>query len=270
MDFQTIHYEKIGRVAHITMRRPEVLNAMNSQMHEELSEVWDDFEADRETRVAVLSGAGDRAFSVGQDLKESSANTPTTFGSYGKPGWPRLTERFELSKPIIAKVRGYALGGGFELALACDIIVAATDAVFGLPEATLGLVPGAGGVFRLSRQLPWHTAMGLLISGRSLAAARAFELGLVNDVVPPDELDDCVAGWTSDIARCSPLSVRAIKEAATKAEGRPLAEAFTTRYRWEERRAASRHPAEGRLAFREKREPRWREAPEDDNQDNSE
>ncbi|GAB2685876.1 enoyl-CoA-hydratase DpgD [Nocardia thraciensis] len=262
MDFQAIRYEKIGRVAHITMQRPEVLNAMNSQMHEELSVVWDDFDDDDETRVAVLSGAGDRAFSVGQDLKESSAQAPTTFGSYGKPGWPRLTERFELSKPIIAKVRGYALGGGFELALACDIIVAATDSMFGLPEATLGLVPGAGGVFRLSRQLPWHTALGLLVSGRSLAAPRAFELGLINDVVPPDELDECVAGWATDIARCSPLSVRAIKEAAVKAEGRPLADAFATRYRWEERRAASQDPIEGRRAFREKREPCWREPPE--------
>ncbi|WP_249645473.1 enoyl-CoA-hydratase DpgD [Nocardia sputi] len=267
MDFQTISYRKTSRVAHITMRRPEVLNAMNSKMHEELSVVWNDFEADPETRVAVLSGTGDRAFSVGQDLKESGANTPTTFGSYGKPGWPRLTERFELSKPIIAKVRGYALGGGFELALACDIIVASTDAVFGLPEATLGLVPGAGGVFRLSRQLPWHTAMGLLMSGRSLAAPRAFGLGLINDVVPPDELDACVAGWIADIVRCSPLSVRAIKEAATRAEGRPLEAAFATRYRWEERRAASQDPIEGRLAFREKREPRWQEALPDDHQD---
>jgi len=158
---ETVTYTKRDRVAHITLNRPQVLNAMNLQMHEDLAKIWEDFESDETIWLAVLSGAGDRAFSVGQDLKESAILSrrgempPSSFGSLGKPGWPRLTDRFDLSKPIIAKVQGFALGGGFELALACDIVIAANDAVFGLPEARMGLIPGAGGVFRLTRQAPF-------------------------------------------------------------------------------------------------------------------
>ncbi len=258
-----VWYEKDGHVARITLNRPDVFNAMDLQTHEELALVWDDFEADDELWVGVLSGAGDRAFSVGQDLKElasriteGSAGT-SSFGSEGKPGWPRLTERFELSKPVIAKVRGYALGGGFELALACDIIVAAEDAVFALPEAQLGLIAGAGGVFRLTRQLPWKTAMGYLLTGRRMPATRAFELGLVNEIVPPEDLDDAVDSWVADLLRSAPLAVRAIKEAAAKSATLPLEEAFSTRYRWEEKRARSADAKEGPVAFAEKRAPRW-------------
>ncbi len=239
---------------------------MDLRMHAELAEVWNDFEADDDLWVAVLSGAGSRAFCVGQDLKEvaerdssqtAPAPAPSSFGSRGKPGWPRLTERFELTKPIVAKVAGYALGGGFELALACDIIVASVDAIFALPEARLGLIPGAGGVFRLTRQLPSKTAMGYLLTGRSMTAQRAFELGLVNEVVPAAELDNCVAGWVADIVRCAPLSVRAIKEAAAKSATLPLEEAFTTRYPAEERRMHSSDAIEGPRAFTEKRPPEW-------------
>ncbi|MEU6743418.1 enoyl-CoA-hydratase DpgD [Streptosporangium sandarakinum] len=258
-----VRYEKIGRVAHVTLDRPEALNAMDLRMHEELLEVWNDFESDDDLWVAVLSGSGSRAFSVGQDLKESAARIKdgiagtSTFGSRGKPGWPRLTERFDMTKPIVAKVRGYAIGGGFELAMACDVIVASEDATFALPEARLGLVAGAGGVFRLTRQIPWRTAMGYLLTGRSMTARRAFELGLVNEVVPQAGLDACVEGWVADILRCAPLSLRAIKEAAVKSATLPLEDAFTMRYPWEERRMKSRDAQEGPLAFAEKREPVW-------------
>jgi dehydration protein DpgD len=262
-DESRVVYEKSGNVARITLNRPEVLNAMDLRMHEELAEVWDDYEADDDLWVAVLTGAGHRAFSVGQDLKElagreraGTAGT-STFGSRGKPGWPRLTERFDLAKPVVAAVRGYALGGGFELALSCDIVIAADDATFALPEARLGLVPGAGGVFRLTRQLPWRTAIGHLLTGRPMDARRAHELGLVNEVVAADELDGCVDGWVADIVRCAPLSVRAIKEAAAKSATMPLEAAFTARYLWEERRMRSDDAAEGPLAFAEKRAPRW-------------
>lgn len=258
-----VRYDKDDHVARVTLDRPEVLNAMDLRTHEELREIWDDFEADDDLWVAVLSGAGTRAFSVGQDLKElaelqaKGLATPSTFGSRGKSGWPRLTERFDLAKPVIAKVRGYAIGGGFELALACDLVIAAADATFALTEARLGLVPGAGGVFRLTRQLPWRTAMGHLLTGRSMDARRAYELGLVNEVVQPDELDECVEGWVADVVRCAPLSVRAIKEAATKAAGLPLESAFTGDYEWERRRMHSRDAVEGPRAFAEKRAPRW-------------
>ncbi|MEV4256801.1 enoyl-CoA-hydratase DpgD [Spirillospora sp. NPDC049652] len=262
MTGRRVRYEKKDHVAHVTLDRPDVLNAMDLRMHEELAEVWDDVEADDAVRVAVLSGAGDRAFSVGQDLKERArlgerGAPPTTFGSRGLPGWPRLTERFTLSKPVLAKVRGYALGGGFELALACDLIVASSDAVFGLPEARLGLVPGAGGAFRLPRQIPVKAAMGHLLTGRRMTAARALEYGLVNEVVPAERLDECAAGWLADLLACAPLSLRAIKEAALRSLDLPLPDAFTADYVWERRRRDSADAAEGPRAFAEKRPPRW-------------
>lgn len=258
-----VRYDKCDRVARVTLDRPEVLNALDLRTHEELAAVWDDVEADDDILVAVLTGAGDRAFSVGQDLTERAAQDragpqpPGTFGSRGRPGWPRLTERFELTKPVVARVNGYALGGGFELALACDLIVASDHAVFGLPEVTLGLVPGAGGVFRLARQLPLRTALGHLLTGRQLSAARALDLGLVNDVVPAIDLDACVDGWVRDLLRAAPLAVRAVKQAAYASVDVPLDQAFALRYPEEERRMHSDDAVEGPRAFHEKREPRW-------------
>ncbi len=254
-------YEKRGHVAYVTLNRPAVLNAMNLRMHERLGEIWDDFEGDDEIWAGVLTGAGERSFSVGQDLKETAASRPggrpSTIGSRDRPGWPRLTERFTMSKPLVARVNGYALGGGFELALACDVIVAAEHATFALPEARLGLMAGAGGVFRLTRQIPLKIAMGHLLTGRALTAARAFELGLVNTVVPAAELDASVTAWVEDILRCAPLAVRAIKEVASKAAHLSLEQAFSTRYLWEERRMHSRDAQEGPLSFAERRPPRW-------------
>jgi dehydration protein DpgD len=257
-----VHYEKRGHVATITLARPEALNAMDLQMHRELAEIWDDFERDDEIWVGVLTGAGSRAFSVGQDLKELVARTesgaaPSSFGSNGGAGWPRLTERFGMAKPLIARVNGYALGGGFELALACDIIVAADDAQFALPEAGLGLIAGAGGVFRLTRQLPYKTALGYLMTGRRMNAARAFELGLVNEVVPKDALDACVDGWVADLLRSAPLAVRAIKQVAAQAAGLSLPDAFAATYEAEQVRRNSDDCKEGPRAFVEKRAPKW-------------
>jgi dehydration protein DpgD len=255
-------YDKKDHVAYVTLNRPAVHNAMDLRMHEELAEVWADVEADDDVRVAVLTGAGDRSFSSGQDLRErallnAQGTPPTTFGSRDQPGWPRLTERFSMTKPVVARVNGYAIGGGFELALACDIIVAAEHAVFQLPEARLGLVPGAGGAFRLARQLPLKLAMGYLLTGRSLAAPDALRFGLVNDVVTADELDGCVAAWTDDLVRSAPLSVRAIKESVLRSVDLPLEQAFSTRYLWEERRMHSQDAVEGPRAFAEKRAPVW-------------
>lgn len=259
-----VRYEKRDRVAYVTLDRPERANAMDLRMHEELGAVWDDFEADDEVWLAVLTGAGDRSFSAGQDLKELAARiqdgtaTPSTFGSRDKPGWPRLTDRFGLAKPVIARVNGHAFGGGFELALACDVIVAADTASFALPEAKLGLIAGAGGVFRLTRQAPYRVALGHLITGRPMTAARAYELGLVNEVVPAADLDAHVEQWVADILRSAPLSVRAIKQAAGAAATMPLEQAFATRFRWEERRMHSADAQEGPRAFVEKRGPQWR------------
>jgi enoyl-CoA hydratase/carnithine racemase len=259
---ERVQYEKRGRVAYIILNRPRVLNAMDLRMHEELRRVWDDFEQDDGIWLGVLTGAGDRAFSVGQDLKELVERTragipPTTFGSRGGAGWPRLTERFRLSKPIIARVNGYAFGGGFELALACDIIVAAEEACFALPEATLGLIPGAGGLFRLTRQISSRAAMGYLITGRRMSAKRAYELGLVNEVASAAELDACVERWVEDILRCAPLSVRSLKQIGLESMHLSLPDAFCARYEAEEIRLKSDDCKEGPLAFIEKRAPNW-------------
>jgi dehydration protein DpgD len=253
---------KRGRVAWITLDRPHALNAMDLRMHEELGEIWTAVEADEEIRLAVLTGAGERAFSVGQDLRERAeldraGAERTGLGSRGLPGWPRLTDRFDLTKPIIARVDGYALGGGFELALACDLIIASDRAVFALPEARLGLIPGAGGAFRLSRQLPLKTAMGYLLTGRRMDAATALRHGLVNEVVPAAELDGCVQGWVDELLECAPLSLRAVKQVVTRSLDRPLEEAFAADYPCDELRRRSLDAVEGPRAFAERRAPRW-------------
>jgi len=263
MDNTCVDYEKKDGVAWVTLNRPHVLNALSLRTHEELAAIWDDFERDDTLRVAVLSSHGGRAFSVGQDLKELAARNeggapPSSFGSRGLPGWPRLTERFSLTKPVVAKVAGYAIGGGFELALACDLIIASDDSSFGLPEATLGLIPGAGGLFRLPRQIPPKIAMGYLMTGRRMSAARAYELGLVNEVVSADRLDECVAGWVADLLRCAPLSLRAIKEVATRGAHLSVEQAFNTEFEWETVRRHSADCQEGPRAFAQKRAPRWR------------
>ncbi|GAA4263728.1 enoyl-CoA-hydratase DpgD [Dactylosporangium darangshiense] len=261
-DRPRVRYDKRDHVAYVTLDRPEVLNAMDLRTHEELGCIWDDAEADDGVRVVVLTGAGDRAFSVGQDLRERAeldkyGTTPTTFGSRGQPGWPRLTERFGFSKPLVARVNGWALGGGLELALACDIIVAAEHAVFALPEVKLGLVPGAGGAFRLARQVPLKTAMGYLLTGRQFTAATALRLGLVNEVVPAERLDEAVGEWVSDLVRAAPLAVRAVKEATMRSLEMTLEQAFATRFEWEQRRMVSRDAVEGPRAFAQKRSPIW-------------
>lgn len=262
-DSTCVLYEKRGRVAYITLNRPAALNALNLRTHQELGAIWDDFENDDQIWLGVLSGAGTRAFSVGQDLKElversGGGEAASSFGSAGKPGFPRLTERFSLSKPLIARVSGYALGGGFELALACDIIVASETASFAFPEAGLGLVAGAGGLFRLPRQIPYKVAIGYLMTGRRMSAARAYELGLVNEVVAAAELDSCVDAWVADLLRCAPLALRAIKEVAARSANMELEAAFGARYEWEERRQASDDCREGPQAFVDKRPPVWK------------
>lgn len=258
-----VRYDKRGHVAYITLDRPQALNALDLRTHAELAAIWGDFEQDDNLWLGVLTGSGERAFSVGQDLKElvrrnQDGVPPSSFGSAGGTGWPRLTERFSMSKPLIARVNGYALGGGFELALACDIIVAAEHAEFALPEARLGLIAGAGGVFRLTRQLPTKTAMGYLMTGRRLSAERAYQLGLVNEVAPMAELDACVERWVDDVLRSAPLSLRAIKEVAQKSSTMPLDQAFQARYEWEDRRRASSDCLEGPRAFVEQRPPAWK------------
>lgn len=260
MSDEPIRIATDGAVATITINRPQRMNAMDSFAHLALSEALDGLAIDNDVRVIVLTGAGDRAFSAGRDLKELAADLSQAEREAIDKRWSlvtRLTDRFDYPKPIIAKVRGVALGGGFELALACDIIVAAEDATFALPEARRGLIPFAGGVHRLPRQIPLKAAMGYLLTGRSMSAPRAYELGLVIEVVPGSLLDETVAGWAADIIACAPLAVRSIKQCAAAGLAQPLEAAMTASYPAEEARKASRDSLEGPLAFAEKRPPRW-------------
>jgi crotonobetainyl-CoA hydratase/dehydration protein DpgD len=255
-------FEVADHVAHITLNRPEAMNSLNPELRLELSQRFDEVEHNDEIWLAVVTGAGQRAFCAGADLKHAARAREGTADQRAQ--WTRmasesksLTERWYFPKPVIAKVNGFALGGGLELAMACDIIVAADHAEFGLPEPRRGLIAGAAGVHRLPRQIGLKVAMGYMLTGRHMPAQRAFELGLVNQVVSLAELDATVAEWIADIMRCAPLSVRATKEATMRGLDLPLPQAYYTEYEWERRRQRSEDTLEGPRAFAEKREPNW-------------
>jgi enoyl-CoA hydratase/carnithine racemase len=261
-DEEPILYRAEDGVARITINRPRVLNAMDSFAHLAFSQALDAASDDASVRVVVVAGAGDRAFSVGRDLGEmSDAQEMDQAGRAAlDERWAktrRLTDRHDFWKPIVASVQGYALGGGFEIAMACDLIIASDDAVFGLPEPKRGLVAFAGGMHRLPRQIPSRVAMGYLLTGRNIGAARAYELGLVNEVAPRADLATVVEGWVSDILACGPLSVQATKQCAMRGLGRPLDEATATTYLLFETWRTSSDAKEGPRAFAEKRKPVW-------------
>jgi enoyl-CoA hydratase/carnithine racemase len=174
-----------------------------------------------------------------------------------KSGFGGITARFDLWKPVIAAVNGFALGGGLEIALACDVIVAAEHATLGLPEPRVGLMAAAGGVHRLPRHIPLKIAMGMMLTGKPISAAEGALLGLVNEVVPKGQLMDAASRWAREITECSPLSVQATKQAALEGLGKPLPEALTTMYDGVARLFSSEDAKEGPLAFAQKRKPRW-------------
>lgn len=254
MTLEFVRYEKRDHVAVVTINRPEVMNSLHPGANEELDRVWDDFAADAELWVAILTGAGDKAFSAGNDLKWTA--------QHGMPRVPRngfggITARFDLWKPVIAAVNGFALGGGLEIALACDVIVAAEHATLGLPEPRVGLMAAAGGVHRLPRSIPLKVAMGMMLTGKPITAAEAARLGLVNEVVPRERLMEAAERWAGEIAECSPLSVQATKQAAMQGLDKPLSEAVVSPYEAVARLWASDDAKEGPLAFAQKRKPRW-------------
>ena len=260
---ETTQFEVKDKVAWITLNRPAAMNSINPELRWQLSEHLNEVENNDDIWLAVITGAGQKAFCAGADLKHRAMERNATSEQLAK--WRQLAqetkhiiERWHFKKPLIAMVNGYALGGGLEIAMACDIIVAADHAEFGLPEPRRGLIAGSAGVHRLPRQIGLKPAMGYLLTGRHMSAMRAFQLGLVNEVVPANELTDTVKGYVDDILRCAPLAVRATKEAAVKGLDHPLAQAFYTRYEGEVARQQSADALEGPRAFAEKRSPQWR------------
>ena len=252
-------YEKRGRIAYVTLNRPEVLNALHLEAHLELAEIWEDFRADPEVWVAILTGAGERAFCAGNDLKVTAARTAGGGDVNGdaRPPFGRITRDFACPKPLIAAVNGVAAGGGLELALACDIVIAADHARFGLPEPRVGLFAGAGGVHRLARQVPFKIAMGLLLTGRLFGAEEAHRIGLVNEVVPLAGLMPAAERWAAEILECSPLSVQLTKEAALDGLQHSVDDALVRDRDRVRRLLASADFVEGPKAFSEKRKPQW-------------
>ena len=248
--------ERDGHVLTVTIARPEVMNAIHPPASFELARVFDAFEADPELWVAIVTGAGDRAFSAGNDLKYQAAG--------GKLEWPAsgfagLTSRFDCAKPILAAVNGLAMGGGFEIVLACDVAVAAENAVFALPEPRVGLAALGGGMHRLPRQIPMKHAMGMLLTGRRVTAAEALRLGIVNEVEASGEALASARRWAEQILECSPVSVRTTKAVSLGglAHG-SLEEAMKGRYEAILDLERSEDYREGPRAFAEKRKPQWK------------
>jgi enoyl-CoA hydratase/carnithine racemase len=259
MSYRFATYEKRGRIAYVTLNRPEVMNALHLEAHLELASIWEDFRDDPDVWVAILTGAGDRAFSAGNDLKVTAERTANGGDVQGdaRPPFGRITRDFHCPKPMIAAVNGVAVGGGLEMALACDIIVAADHARFGLPEPRVGLFAGAGGIHRLARQLPFKVAMGLLLTGRVFGAEEAHRIGLVNEVVPLADLIPAAERWAGEILECSPLAVQLTKEAAADGLLHSVDDALARDEDRVRRLLASADFVEGPKAFSERRTPQW-------------
>lgn len=248
--------EREGRVLVVTIKRPERMNALHSPAHYELSEIFDDFEKDPDLWVAILTGEGDRAFSAGNDLRWQAEG-----GTRDRPasGFGGITTRFDRSKPLIAAVNGVAMGGGFELALASDIIVASENARFALPEPRVGLAALAGGLHRLPRMIPMKHAMGMILTGRHVMAEEAYRLGIVTEVVPLSKSLDGALRWAGEIIQCSPLSIRASLQAVMQGLNHAsVEEAMNAEYPAIDRMRDSEDYIEGPKAFSEKRPPQWK------------
>ena len=247
--------ERDGHVMVVTLDRPERMNALHSPAHFELDRTFNEFESDPSLWVAILTGAGERAFSAGNDLKFQAEG-----GTRERPqsGFGGLTERFDRGKPVIAAVNGVAMGGGFELALACDVIIAAENARFALPEPRVGLAALAGGLHRLPRMIPPKHAMGMILTGRHVPAAEGHDLGFVTRVVPEGEALSAAREFAGQILECSPVSIRTSMDVVRRGlEYADLRTAMRMQYDSVTTLRNSEDLVEGPRAFAEKRRPNW-------------
>ena len=254
-----VHFETREHVARVTIDRPEVLNAVDAATEQELNRIWAAIEADREVRAVVLTGGGERAFSTGADMKGGSGSSGLEYWATARPnGFGGIALRQTLDVPVIARVNGHAAGGGFEMVLGCDIVVAAEEATFSLPEARVGRLPLDGGMVLLQRQIPHRAAMGIMLTGRRVKAPEALTLGIVNEVLPRAALDEAVERWLADICACAPLSLRAIKQTVRRTAHLSAVEAQALRLPALVEALVSEDSNEGVRAFIEKRKPVWR------------
>ena len=253
-----IHCDIRDHVARITIDRPEVLNAIDAAAERELNAIWQRIEQDRDVRAVVLTGAGDRAFSTGADMKGGNGVSGLEYWATARPnGFGGIALRQSLDVPVIARVNGHAAGGGFEMVLGCDIVIATEEATFSLPEARVGRLPLDGGMTLLQRQIPFRAAMGLMLTGRRIKALEALTLGIVNEMTSRSDLDGAVERWLAEILACAPLSVRAIKQVVRRTAHLSATEAQAQRLPALVEALTSEDSNEGVRAFVEKRKPQW-------------
>lgn len=256
MSYKFITTEKKGHILVVTMNRPDVYNAVHADMHEEMAQCWDEFAADQDLWVAVLTGAGDKAFSAGNDLKA----TATGGNKKGMPdsGFAGLSSRFDLEKPLIAAVNGFAMGGGFETALSCDIIIASDNAKFALPEVKVGFFAAASGVQRLSRYIGRLAAQEMMFTGRTILADEALAMGCVNAVVPHGDLMAAAMAKAEELCAVSPSAVKATKRVLNRlSQADGMADSINYSREVIADLSKTEDFKEGVNAFVEKRKPNW-------------
>ncbi|MDZ4230316.1 MAG: enoyl-CoA hydratase-related protein [Dehalococcoidales bacterium] len=247
-----VDYQKEGRIAVFTINRPDVMNAINADVSQEMNEAMIDFRDDSELWVGIITGAGEKSFSAGADITGFRPGPATA-----RQGTAERVRADQIWKPFIAAINGYALGGGLELAMTCDIRIAAEHASLGLPEVTIGFMPGGGGTQRLPRFIPRAKAAEMLLMGQRIDAQEAYRIGLVNKVVPLDRLMPAAREWAETICRAGPLGVRAVKEAMIKGYSLPLEEGLLLERDLANHIRTTADFMEGARAFIERRPPKY-------------
>lgn len=258
MTTETVIYEVRDKIAFVTINRPQAYNACDQPTYDRLAEVWQDFAANDDAWVAILTGAGDKAFCAGSDIKLNFNAKPEPADAFASANHADLMRGLDIWKPIIAAVNGHCNGGGLEMALGCDIRVASDNAQFGLGEVRIGLLPGGGGTQRLPRAIPLGDALWMLYSGERIDAAEAHRLGLVNRVVPLPDLLATAEAMANKLLEAGPLAIRAIKQAAIQGLSMPLDDGLRLESNLFRLLAMTEDSVEGTRAFAEKREPEWK------------